>query len=607
MVSILVTSPYAAASGFTSFRQELDFDAIGAADEVQNAFDPNAQTNYDTWDPVPAGVWYGGWPVESMVRSNVVPDDDFSIAMATVCSFGSNIIMSGAARTLVRLPVHTSDDPWTGAVLNIFEVTEDTNWTFVRNISEGDKASYALNDMKVDFTSGPHELVFWSQLYDPTDLSPTDGNDHFTRSERTYAFVDAPIVPDVFYLFITYVWYASDKYVDFYAQPDTLTEGRWNRSTLATYNEEAPDLYDLAVYNFSQSFGYSFDFRHGFGNSAYGLNVWAEEGDEFRFFSYVNLSQVDDTHHMTLMVPYRSTTSNISWDVAVYSVQQDGTTSPVFTWADYLTRDFILISQTDDWANNATGNDIGWFLVKLTINNDTRIRLPLWDIPTSAGAPLVNVTWGISPMTYIHDSEYSFSYNLAQWVQHRRDDESYNYFWQAQHSIQFNDYVWQKVVTTSAGSDPNDLVDDMTFARKVMYGLGSLYIWAGDVLIHISVPIGSALRSIGVYHQIVARYADFPDWAGRIKDTLNDAFEGIGYWLWRAAMAIKGFLEVVLDLVTWALGIIILFMAIGLGAYCLWITWSFAMAFRKAALGDIEGAQAEVASVTQTVKGAVGK
>lgn len=607
MVSILVTSPFAAAKGYTSFEQELDFDAIGSADEVQNAWDPTAQSNYDTWDPVPAGVWYGGWPVESKVRSNEVPDDDFSIALATVCMFGPNIIMSGAARTLVRLPIHTSDDPWTAAALNIYKVSEDSNWTFVRNISAGDSTGYALNDMKVKFTEGTHELIFWSQLYNASDASPTDGNDHFTRSERTYAFVDAPLVPDVFYLFITYAWYASDKYVDFYAQPDTLTEGEWNRSTIATYNEEAPDVYNLGVYNFTESFGYSFDFRHGFGNSAYGLNVWAEDGDEFRFFSYVNLSQVDDSHHMTFMIPFRTTTTNISWDVTIYSVQNTGVTSLVFTWADYLTRDFILTSQTHTWANNATGADTGWFLVKLTINNDTRLRLPLWDIPIPGGAPLVNDTWGFHPMIYVEDSDYFFSYNLGQWIQHTSDAGNYNYFWQVQHSIQFNDYVWQKVVTTSAGSDPNDIVDEMSFGQKVFYGFGTMLIWVGNVLIVANIPGGEAIRSAGVYAQIAAQYADFPDWTGRIWDTLVDAFSGIGTWLWRAAQAIKGFLEVVLDLLTWALGIIILFLAIGLGAFCLWITWSFFMAFRKAMLGDIEGAKAEVSGVVTTVKGAVVK
>lgn len=607
MVSILVTSPFAAAKGYTSFAQELDFEAIGAADEVQNAWDPAAQTNYDTWDPVPAGVWYGGWPVESKVRSNEVPDDDFSIAMATVCMFGANIIMSGAAKTLVRLPVHTPDDPWTSAVLNIYEISRDSNWTFARNISAGDTAGYALNDMKVDFTAGTHELIFWSRYYDPTDLSPTDGNDHFTRSERTYAFVDAPIVPNVFYLFITYVWYDSDKYVDFFAQPDSLTGGEWNRSTIATYNEEAPDLFNLAIHNFNQSFGYSFDFRHGFGNSAYGLNVWAEEGDEFRFFSYVNLSQVDDSHHMTLMVPFRTTTTNISWNVTVYSVQDDGTTTLVFTWADYLTRDFILTSQTHTWANNATGQETGWFLVKLTINNDTRLRLPLWDIPIPEGAPRVNASWGFTPMTYVHDSEYFFSYNIGQWVSHTTDSGPYHYFWQVQHSIQFNDYVWQKVVTTSAGSDPDDIVDEMTLGQQVLYGIGSMLIWVGDKLIVINLPIGSAFRQAGVAIQITAKYGDFPDWAGRVWDTLVDVFTGIGQWLWRAAQAIKGFLEVVLDLLTWMLGIIILMLAIGLGAFCLWITWSFFMAFRKAMLGDIEGAKAEIAGVVTTVKGAAGR
>jgi hypothetical protein len=147
----------------------------------------------------------------------------------------------------------------------------------------------------------------------------------------------------------------------------------------------------------------------------------------------------------------------------------------------------------------------------------------------------------------------------------------------------------------------------MTFSQKVVYGVGSLFIKVGDVLVNIHFGIGSAVRSVGAAIQIAAKYAEFPNFAGRVWDSLVNAFQGVGQWLWRVAQAIKGFLEVVLDLVTWLLGIVILFMAIGLGAFCVFISFKFGMAFRKAMLGDMEGAIGEVSGVVKTVGKVAGR
>lgn len=617
-VAILITPSYASAEAITSFSQEIKFDAIGAADEVQNSIDPNAKSNVDTWNPVPQGVWFGGFPLESRMRLDEVPDESFSIALASVCRFGSDIIMSGAARTLVRLPVHTSDDPWTAARLNVYKISAGSNWTFSKIVTTEYFAGDQLNDMKINFTAGTHELVFWSEAYSPTDISPTDDNDHFTRDNRTYVFVDAPIAPNQLYLFVTYVWYASDKYVDIYLQSDPLdAEAIWNRSDVAVHNEIAPDTYTLDVWNLNVSMGYTFDFRNGYGNSAYGLNIWCEPGDEIEFWSYVNISRIDPNDYLTLMVPFRSSVDNVSFDVLI-QVMDTSAAPPAWAhvdfvrWDDYICRDFILLSMPDTYANNETaigGTLTNWFKIILEVNNATRIWLPMWDEPSPTGdGATVNSSWNHQWFGPIWDSDTEFNYNLQQWIQHESAAGFYNYHWSVQHALQFNNYQWTKTAPQASGIDKPDPIDDMTLGQKFLYASGWMFFKVGDVMIIGGIPGGNVVRSAGVLTMLYAQYSDFPDFAGRIWDALvwaKDKLVQFGQWVWRGAQKIWGAMEYFVDLIIVLIGILILLFAFT----CLYVPTSLtlkgSMAIRKFMLGDIEGGAAHLDAAGKQATGAL--
>jgi len=622
LVALLITPSYASAEAITSFSQDVDFQAIGAADETQNALDPNAQTNVDTWDPVPQGVWFGGYPVESLMRVEDVPDENFVIALASVARFGSDIIMSGAARTLIRLPVFTGDDPWASARLNVYRISAGSNWTFSKIVATDDHAGADLNDMKINFTSGTHELIFWSEAYDPTDASPTDENDHFTRSNRTYAFIDAPIAPNEFYLFVTYVYYDSDKYVDIYFQSDPLdSEATWNRSDVAIYNKIAPDAFTLNVHNLNVSMGYSFDFRNGYGNSNYGLNIWCDSGDTIEFFSYVNLSDIDTSDYLTLMVPFRSGIDNVSFDVLIQVMDMDAA-PPVWgavdfvRWNDYICRDFILLSMPHTFANNESaigGTLTNWFKIILYVNNDTRIWLPMWDEPGPTGeGATINATWNHQWFEPVWDSDPEFNYNLQQWVQHESAGHTgyYNYHWSVQHALQFNNYQWIKDFPATSGTDKPDPIDNMTLGQKFMWAHGWLWYKIGDVLVLGGISGGSALRHVGVLTMLYAQYSDFPNFAGRIWDGLvwvKDQLADFGAWLWRAAQAVAGAFDVFLDLVSVVIGILILLLAFTTAYVPTSLTVKGAMAIRKFIMGDIEGGAAYLDAGAKQSRELIGK
>jgi hypothetical protein len=622
IVMIIIMPSYAQAQALTSFDQDFNFRAIGSADETQNNLDPAEKTNADTWDPVPNGVYFGGYPIESKLRLDDVPDTDFVAAYATVCRFGSEIIMSGAARTTVRLPMHTSDDPWSWAVLNIYEISQDSNWTFSRYPKVALYPGYDLGHMRVNFTAGSHSLIFWSNGYSPTDLSPTNYNDHFTRSNRTYCFVDAPIKPNVLYLFITYVQYASDKYVETYFQPDSLdSEGEVNRSTLAIYNEQAPDAYTLSVDHFNVSFGYSFDFVNGFGNSCYGLNIWAQAGDELEFWIYHNVSLIDDSYYPTFHLPFRASTDNVSFDVLVQIYDPVlGGHNDYFRHNNVIANDFLLISSQDTWGTNRTAWQAGtttysnWFKIVVYINNDTRLWIPMWDThrPTGNNAT-INQTWLHSWFEPIWDSEPEFEYNLEQWIQHEVqgvDADSYNYHFKPQAALQFNDYYWSKNTPPVLLEVTPRSVENMTLGQKFLYGLGACFLKVGTYMGVVNYPLGQALRYAGTATQLFAMYGDLPDIAGYVWDKLQvirDFFSDIGTWLWRAAQFIMGVLSAIIDILSVILAVAMLILAIVVFFLPIYVTFRMALAFRNAMLGDLEKASDEMGKGIAMVKAVSGR
>lgn len=595
---------------------EINFRAARQADEYQNVLDPNEVSNYDTWDPVPEGVWFGGWTKETKARADVVPDTDFEIAFAQVCLFGPEIIMSGAARTLVRLPMATTDEPWTSALLYLYEINRGTNWTFSRNVTErdGDSTPHALNDMRINFTSSSHELIYWSQEMDPTDTSKTDDNDHFTRSNRTYCYVDAPIRPSTYYLFITYVWYDSDDYVDFYLEPDSLdTTGSWNRSTVAYYNEEAPDLYEISVNDLNLSLGYSFDFVNGFGNSAYGLNQWFEAEDRIEFWTYIDPNHVNTSHYLTFMMPYRSSVPNLTWNVTIYAIDFDvGTSQAVLIVANYPCTDFILVSMQDAFSNNISINWSGWIKVYLTVRESTRLWLPLWDVPfNDSYAWSDNWFFNMNGPTHPelnYPATPDGSFNLMQYVEIQRGglEPIYHYFWMVQHSVQFNDYYWLKTSGSTPGTEVADETSTMTFAQRTFYGMGTIFleVITGEIT-PVIVLAGDIARATTMATNIIMKYVtgDLLSLAG----TAYDWILRIGFPIYAFARLLEtlgvtadGLFHGILDFLDATLGIIIFILAMVALFVPIYFTVKGGMAFRKAVLGDLEGASQEIQGAATT-------
>ncbi len=601
MVAILLVPQYVSAVAYTDYTQDINFVATGSPDEVQNSLDPNEESNYDTWSPVPQGVWFGGWMKESRLQLSEVPDTDCSAAMAQVCYFGSEVIMSGSSKFTVRLPLYTTTSTWSKAQLSIYQVDRGTNWTFVKNASvnaNGDP--HYLNDMRVTFTEGNHQLIYWSQYIYPNDTSPTDGNDYFTRLNRTYVEVAAPIHANTYYLFLTTAWFNSDQYIEIYWQPDSLdSSGVWNRSTLGIHNEQAPDTYTLDVYNYNISFGYSFDFVDGLGESSCGLNTYVYSGTELRFYTYLDPDNVDTSHYPTLMVPYRSQTKNLSISCTVYAMDHGDYSTAVVLDNIYQHNGYVLFSSSDTLANNisALANFTGWFYVILQINNDTRIRFSLWDLPPTDSSGF-NSTWfedwhlgsTYDEAFWVHDNEYNW--NPLELVYLRYDSEIHIYHFQVMHSFGLNEFYWQKAVATDTGGTEVFGEENTTSEGNFWYGLGKFFFNLGTVVMGLNAPYGTAFRAIGIIYMLTSE--SFSQYFGNLWDKLRGVFSNIGSWAYRIGQAIIGVINFFIDLASVILALFILILSMVVFFTPIFFTVKGGMAIRKAILGDFEGAADEL-------------
>lgn len=587
----------------------VDFQPVGNNDDIVNRADEAAYTNLDSWDPEPQGVWVGGWTPESLFRMNEVPDTDCSLALASVVRFSSNVIMSGASQLIVRLPIRTGN--WTHGLVNVYHIDETTNWTFTNN----DRADCGrfLDYLYLNFTTGTHQLIAWSREIGPNDLSPTDGNDHYTRTERTFVELTAPILPDEFYLFVATFWYDSDEYIEFYIEPDSLSMGLWNRSTVALFNRYEPDLYNLEVHNYNVSLGWSFDMRVGYGNSGACWQHYIYTDDVIDGIGRLNKNRINQSDYITWMLPFWCDQSNLSLMVSIDLVipgQVPRSWNAIASTDEWS--DFVLLSSSDNVStilgNASNWNEWdGWITFSITFGNDTRFRFFMRDIPD--GYNYWNETWDLENpwgdmLGYVWDSD--MNWDATRWFLYDQDlgggahSYSISHF-RLDYALQTTSYKWTKTGAPAAQvmeppPEPHPWTKSF-FWTASWFLLGmvfNVFIPGGGFTMATTVidalyRFGHALRDT-IYNYL----QDKLDW-------IRDGLQTIGDWLWKVGQAIVTVLRWVIETIVYygsiILGILLFILAFVVLFVPMWATLKIAMAFRKALFGDIDGAAGELKGI----------
>lgn len=614
LVSMLVPTQYVRAAQYDQVEQEFSYLAPNDSDEIQNRLDETTETNRDTWDPVPTGVYMGPWSKESSFQLSLVPDDDCSIIVAQVVKFESDTIMNGASYFIVRLPLSTT---YEFAYLDIYEIERDTTWTFEENITHM-PTGHSRNNLRINFTGGNQSLVAWTYTMEPSDESPTDGDFYYSRNNRTYCMVRAPIRTDTYYLFVTTAKYESDAYVEIYWSPESLT-GDWNYSALATYNKVAPDTFYLEIDTFNISAGYSFDFQEGFGASMCGYDKYNPSGSQYKF--YKKIQEVDLDHYLTFMFPFYQTTTNVSirtvvqaWD---FAGNNEYLIDDIREW-----NDFILISSDDTIDNLIAGawknHWEGWLRIKIQVLNNTRLRVYTRDLEFAPSG--FNATWDGDDGSLFQDTNlvHAPGWNWQPehyflWNDTAGPPVNYEYvYWQIQSYVQLNDYKW--LPSNPPGDNKQESPstwESILFASKHFFASNKLFIkYDEDEPTYELTPLGGFMFGSQpmdfISNALIQSVYAINDYAGRAWDGLNWAWEklkDLGLWLWKVGQSIVGvvtwFIETITYYASIILGLIVLVIALIILFLPMWFSAKFGQIIVNALrgrhdlaikdLGDISG------------------
>jgi len=613
IVCILVPSQYVKAVQTAEIEQEFNFLAPNDSDEIQNRLDGTTETNRDTWNPVPSGVYMGPWTKESSFRLSLVPDDDCSVIVAQVVKFPKDIVMNGASYFIVRLPMSRT---YQYAYLDIYEIEENTTWTFNQNITHM-PLGHSRNNLRIDFTGGNQSLVVWTYTMDPSDESPTDGDFYYSRDNRTYCMVRAPIHSDVYYLFVTTIKYASDSYVELYWSPESLT-GDWNYSALVTYNKPAPDSYLLEIDEFNISAGYSFDFREGFGAGICGYDKYCPSGSQFKFYKKVR--DVDLGMYLTFMFPFYHSTTNVSIRTVVQAWDFAGN-SEILIDDMQEWNDFVLVSTADILDNEIVGawknHWEGWLRIKIQILNNTRLRVALRDLAFSPSG--FNETWDGDDGSLFQDTNlvHAPGWNWQPqhyflWNDTAGPPVNYEYVhWQIQSYIQLNNYKWdQSGAPSDSKQEAWSTWDGILFGVRNFFATNRLFLRFGDEPGTFELtPLGGFILAgtapVRIISDALVRgYENLQNAAGTVWDSLNLAWEklkDLGQWLWKIGQAIVGavrwFIETITYYASIILGLIVLVIALIILFLPMWFSAKFGQIMVNALRGRFDAVVEDLGEV----------
>jgi len=480
--------------------------------------------------------------------------------------------------------------------------------------------------MKLNFTAGFHNQIYWSHKIVPGDTTVNDGDDYYTRVNRTYLMCRAPWKADTFYLVVSYVKYDLDKMIEIYWEPDSLdSSGTWNRSTMGVHDEQAPDTYTLSINNYNFSLGYSFDFRFGYGQSSYGLNLWVAYNTTFNFYTYVNPDLVDMNDYLTLIVPLETTTDNVTFETSIYHVDiADPIKSHMEMMAEtQTTNGFVVISMQDtiltNWTAGTQTNFTGWFWVSMQIKNDTRIQMPLIDTRYSNDTGYNDswFYWAEDSITseaghHVWDSEYN--YNPLDMMTISNESYTAVWHWRLFYEFTFNDYYYERTFPAPGGTGDEDeyaFREDMNFIEAYFYGAGVLFGFIGGIYTPINFAFGSAIRAAGLGLQLLMKSGIVGDFFGTIWDKVRGFFQDLGTWIWRIGQIIRGALFWFVETITYfgsiILGILIVVLALIILFVPMYATAVIASAMVKAAYGDVRGAMEDVGDLAAKGQTAIGK
>lgn len=288
-----------------------------AYNEVVNVANDTAIQNYQTWDPVPQGIWIGGSTKESLFKLNtVMPNGSFGI-ITYEFSMSASQIMSGASEFVVRLPI-SFDSGISSWFYEMYQISESRSYEiyeythFLWAPTPEPRLKFASDAIMVGGKTG-----FNSTIGYPASSAYYDSDNFWTSGDRGYIRMSASIVPDVLYLFVFYVEYKTDARVKVYLSPNDVCSDKIFRSSVNTFINTI-DGSIISPNELNVDMGISFDMLMGESNGFSNHEFIVYPGDTISIWGYAKLAGTLNYH--TLMIPFwtQNHTASFSIDVSLY-------------------------------------------------------------------------------------------------------------------------------------------------------------------------------------------------------------------------------------------------------------------------------------------------
>ena len=573
-------------------------------DEVVNVANETIETNIDSWNPRPEGIFVGGVIKESLMQLNEVGvGDDNYLRISTRMHFQAGYLSSGASMFVVRLPINIpDDDSLTDLDLKFYELNEGGDYavTFdsgsvpwepgIDIVADGRLVAYVENIANIQ----AHAL-------DPTG-EPIWGGiayESWVSENRAYVRLIAPILTDRDYIITMQAIYEPSVPFEIYWQPSDLCSDNILDTHIAYKWELDPFTNLTRDYPVECDAGWSFVFQQGIGGLATTFDAYYAAGSSILFWKFVETETEKVSGAITFTMEFQvDPVEELNWNLNVmWYNMTDGSHQTVLHssyWDAQTSRTMIVAGNADNYSSSGVEYDGRWyqvFLVQLGINNATRMRMMTYYDPDLPGMEALYVG-GIIPwlavmpnkLFVMQPSGTTTNAFFAPWCTVMIAPYTYNVTWMAPPPESKTGF-WEGV-----GNWWDEHWVDVLGVAMIIGG-------AALILTGVGAGFGVALIAAGIG---VLLY-DNVDWIHNAVDNfvrmVIDGLLWLGNWLWKIATgiwkAVTWFIDALLNAGSNLLAIIIYAAAIILPIVVLTVVTKLMSVFAHIAEGDFAAAAGE--------------
>jgi hypothetical protein len=388
VVAVLIIPQYAKATVQTQVTEIANF---GPAESNNNRTDNLANDtialNYDSWDPLPQGMFVGGNIQESemqlreyaigVVLTNLTVEYS-EFQMCQPIKFSREYILSGSSQFVVRVPIDMESTPPLSVTFEMYKLDSVDDWQPMMD---------ELLDVR-DLAGAVLHYNCWGILTAPFPSSPSSWA--YVRDGRAYFQIQAPIHPDQWYLLVTHCFYPADSRWNFYLNPADVGSDNSTTSTVTYRYQPAADINTTHTYTIPADLGYSFVFQAGLGINAVGYERLFSAGEMLEFDILLPTGTnpwIEDA--LNFVMEFRVNSSlNLTWGLKAVALV-NGSSRQVLqnTYWTGMVHDSMIVASNPNILNyTATSiNGIYYSVIRFTVYIEVaqRAQFVLYDMAES--------------------------------------------------------------------------------------------------------------------------------------------------------------------------------------------------------------------------------